>query len=224
MAAANLDFYFDYLSHNAYLMWQKMPALVRGSGRELVTKPVLFAGFLKASGQLGPAEIPSKLHWMNRNNLRKAALLGVELRAPVRHPFNPLLLLRVTAAEQDIGRRNEMVGLLLKAVWVDRVDPNDPGALTAYLLSGGFDPSDLFARVDDDQVKARVKDLTDECLARGGFGVPTVLVDDEVFWGFDDLAYLALFLKGEDPIAGLDLQAYEQEWGATREKGAHRAR
>jgi len=93
MASEAVRFYFDFVSPNAYLAWTQLPALAAQYGTAIEPVPVLFAGLLEAHGQLGPAEMPAKTRWMVRNNLRKAARLGVALNPPAFHPFNPLLAL-----------------------------------------------------------------------------------------------------------------------------------
>src|SRR5216683_183732 len=97
MPPPTIHFYFDYISSNAYLAWNQLPRLADKYGFAINPVPVLFAGLLEAHGQLGPAEVPPKSLWMSKNNLRKAALLGVSLNPPAFHPFNPLLALRVSS-------------------------------------------------------------------------------------------------------------------------------
>ena len=80
-------------------MWHELPALAQKYDYSLQPIPVLFAGLLKAHGQLGPAEVEPKLQWMNRNVLRKAVELGIPLNAPRQHPFHPLFLLRLAAGD-----------------------------------------------------------------------------------------------------------------------------
>jgi 2-hydroxychromene-2-carboxylate isomerase len=217
-----IDFYFDYISHNAYLAWHVLPKLAEQYGYSLCPIPVLFAGFLKASGQLGPAEIAPKLDWMNRNNLRKAAALGIPLRAPKLHPFNPLLLLRLTAQEMPDEQLHRVTNCLFRSVWVDALDPNDAPAIGAYLEHQRVDSASLIAGASTDAAKARVRDNTDEALARGGFGVPTMIVGNEVFWGYDDLPYLEGLLAGRDPLAKADVATYENQWLEARAQGQHR--
>jgi 2-hydroxychromene-2-carboxylate isomerase len=72
--AAAARFYFDYVSPNAYLAWRQLRAIAERHGVAIEPVPVLFAGLLEAHGQLGPAEVPAKMGWMVKNNLRKAAL------------------------------------------------------------------------------------------------------------------------------------------------------
>src|SRR5207249_319460 len=88
---ATVRFYFDYISSNAYLGWTQLPKLSDKYGFTIEPVPVLFAGLLEAHGQLGPAEIPAKAGWMGKNNLRKAALLGVPLNPPAFHPLELFL-------------------------------------------------------------------------------------------------------------------------------------
>src|SRR2546428_14018053 len=91
MPPTTVRFYFDYISSNAFLAWTQLPKLSDKYGFTIEPVPVLFAGLLEAHGQLGPAEIPAKVLWMAKNNVPKAALLGVPLNAPAFHPSNPLL-------------------------------------------------------------------------------------------------------------------------------------
>jgi 2-hydroxychromene-2-carboxylate isomerase len=223
-SANTIDFYFDYISHNAYLAWHVLPALAVRHGCAVEPIPVLFAGFLQVYGQLGPAEIEPKIRWMNRDNLRKALNLGIPLNAPERHPFNPLFLLRLTAQLESAERRSELTGILLRGVWVDALDANDVDGVEAYLREHGFDAADLIAGVGSNAAKDAVKSNTDECISRGGFGVPTMIVGDEVFWGYDDLAHLEQHVSGADPLADYDTESYLSAWESCRRRGQHRRR
>lgn len=223
-ASKHINFYFDFISHNAYLAWHQLADLAGKYDCTFQPIPVLFAGFLKAHGQLGPAEVEPKLEWMNRNVLRKALELGIPLTVPRQHPFRPLLLLRLAALEMTNERRCQLVGILFRGVWVDKLDPNRASDVHTYLEANNFPPGDLLDRVDETAAKNKVITNTDECLARGGFGVPTMMVGDELFWGFDDLPYLEKFLAGDDPLNEVDVEAYVEAWNVCRIDGAHRAR
>ena len=219
-----IDFCFDYISHNAYLAWCRLPAVAAAHGCTVRVVPVLFAGFLKAYGGLGPAEITPKLAWMNRNNLRKAAHLGVPLSAPRQHPFHPLFPLRLTAQPMPEPDRVTLATALLNAIWIDALDPNDRAAVSALVDRCGLDGAALVAGADSDAAKTALRANTDDAIARGAFGVPAMIVRGEVFWGYDDLDYLELVLAGRDPLAGVDVDAYERAWARARDAGQHRAR
>jgi 2-hydroxychromene-2-carboxylate isomerase len=198
---ATLRFYFDFISTNAYLAWLQMPTLARRYGIVVEPVPVLFAGLLEAYGTTGPAEVPQKALWMFKNNLRKAALLGVPLAAPAFHPFNPLLSLRVTSLAGDTDECDALVTRLFEAVWVRGEHVSEPAVVEQAAREVGLDGSALVAAAAGADAKARLRAQTDEAIGRGVFGVPTMEVNGEIFWGYDDLPYLELFLAGEDPLA-----------------------
>ncbi len=133
-----IRFSFDYVSPNAYLAWTQLPALAARHGATIEPVPVLFAGLLAAHGQLGPAEIPAKIRWMAKNNLRKAARLGVALNPPAFHPFNPLTALRVSSLPLEPAARDALVGALFEAVWVRRLHVAEPDVVAG--LSDGVRP------------------------------------------------------------------------------------
>lgn len=200
MSAPAIRFHFDYVSSNAYIAWLELPKLAARHGRALEPVPTLFAGLLGAHGQLGPAEIPAKAAWMFRNNLRKAALLGVPLNAPLHHPFNPLLALRVSSQPQAAEERARAITALFRAVWVDREHVSEPEVVARVLDAAGLRGAELVAQAQSPAAKQRLRDDTDAAIAQGVFGVPTMVVGDALFWGYDDFPFLALHLAGEDPL------------------------
>jgi 2-hydroxychromene-2-carboxylate isomerase len=196
-----LRFYFDYISTNAYLAWLQMPIVTRRHGFLLEPVPVLFAGLLEAHGTSGPAETPAKALWMWKNNLRKAALSGVSLNPPAFHPFNPLLALRVTSLASDYDEHEALITRLFEAVWVRGEHVSEPEVVERAARDVGLDGAALVAEASSDAAKARLRRQTDEAIARGVFGVPTMEANGEIFWGYDDLPYLETFLAGDDPLA-----------------------
>src|SRR5690349_12025805 len=116
---AKLYFFFDYISHNAYLAWHKVPALASAHGLALEPVPVLFAGLLKAHNQVGPAEVAPKARWMIWNVLRKARYHGIPLAPPHSHPFNPLLPLRLSCIDMPREQRQELITRLFRATWAE---------------------------------------------------------------------------------------------------------
>jgi 2-hydroxychromene-2-carboxylate isomerase len=195
-----LRFGFDYISSNAYLAWTQLPALAAKHGVRVEPVPVLFAGLLEAHGQLGPAEVRPKALWMFKNNLRKAALLGVSLNPPAFHPFNPLLALRVSSLPLPDDARTALIGALFAAVWVRGLHVSEPAVVARVATEAGLDGSDLVARAGLPETKARLRAQTDQAIARGVFGVPSMEVAGELFWGYDDFPFLDLFLAGKDPL------------------------
>ena len=191
-------FLFDYISPNAYIAWTQIHELAGRRQASVEPVPVLFAALLAANGLSGPAEIPAKWRWMLRDILCKAARLGIPLHPPESHPFNPLLTLRASSADLADDTRKRLIDGLFKAIWVDGRRPDDPGVVADVANKVGIDGAALVASAQSADIKQRVRRQTDDALRRGVFGVPTMIVGDEIFWGYDDFAHLESFLDGRD--------------------------
>ena len=220
---APIRFYFDYISSNAYLAWKVLPGLARKYDREVELVPVLFAGLLNAHGQVGPAEVPVKSYWMWKNNMRKAAILGVPLKPPAFHPFKPLLSLRVSSLDMSEGDRAKVVDALFDAVWCDSLHVSEDAVVSAVLDRAGLAGAALVERAHRDDVKQRLRAKTDEAIAGGVFGVPTMVVGTELFWGYDDLPYFERYLAGNDPLDMSDVPTEAPRASATRRRGGRPA-
>jgi len=189
-----ITFYFDFISPYAYLAFEQLSSALQGLSYSVDYKPLLFAGLLKHHGQLGPAEIPSKREWTYRQVLWLAHTHGIELQMPASHPFNPLPLLRLALACGSQGTSNRYVAeTIFRHVWRGGADAGDPARLQA--LTAGLAPARDPASAE---VKAELKTNTDEAVALGLFGVPSLVVDRKVFWGFDALPMLRGSLEKTD--------------------------
>jgi 2-hydroxychromene-2-carboxylate isomerase len=217
-ARAPLRFHFDYLSHNAYLAWTQIHALAARYRRSVEPVPVVFGILLKHHGQLGPAEVPAKGAWMTRNVLRKAARLGVPLRPPAVHPFNPLLALRLSSLPMEGAVRLRVVDGLFRAVFAEGRDVMQPEVVAEVASAAGLDGAAAVAAATQPEAKQRLRAQTERALAEGVFGVPTVVADGELFFGFDDFEHLALFLGGEDPLDRARLAEFMQPRPSFRRK------
>lgn len=191
-----LFFYFDYISPYAYLASTQIRALASKHGRELRPVPVLFAAMLDASGARGPAEIPLKREYMFRDVNRLAKMLGVPIEPPATHPFNPLAALRATHAADDW----RFVEALYRATWVESRRVDRPEVVAEIAGEIGLDGKAILEESQRPEIKTRVRTATEEAIARGAFGVPTMIADDELFWGVDSLPLLERFLSTGERI------------------------
>jgi 2-hydroxychromene-2-carboxylate isomerase len=170
------DWYFDFVSPFSYLQCERL----QSHAKAIRPHPVLFAAILDANGQKGPAELPAKRVFTYRFVVWQAKALGIPLRFPHAHPFNPLPLLRLAIA---CDSRLEAITRIFRFVWRDGRLPDLPIEWAELADDLGMQHAD--ARIADSDVKNALRDETDEAIARGVFGVPTIAVGGELFWGVD---------------------------------------
>jgi 2-hydroxychromene-2-carboxylate isomerase len=194
-------FYFDFISPYAFIAWTQVHAIVERNGRTVDPVPVLFAGLLDAHGTKGPAEIPAKRSYTYRDAYRKAHRLGLPaLRPPPSHPFNPLLALRVASLPLAPAEQRRLIDELYASTWVLGTGIETPDAVIAAVQRAGLDGEALVRAAQEPEAKERLRAATERAVARGVFGVPTVMVGDEIFWGTDGLDHVETCLRGEDPV------------------------
>lgn len=190
---------FDVISPFAYLAFPQLSRLPAHVSVEFV--PVLFAGLLQHFGQLGPAEIPSKRRFTYRFALWRARQLGLPMRMPPAHPFNPLAALRLIIAA---GSDQRAAGTVLDAVYREGRDVADAAVIAALARELGVaDPQAALG----DAVKQRLRDNTNWASSRGIFGVPTLVIGDELFWGHDAFDMALEYLRHPDAFRDPDMQA-----------------
>ena len=195
-----LQFYFDFISPYAFLAWTQIRGIARRCGRSVEPVPVLFAALLDAHGQKGPAEIPAKRRYLFKDIARKAHRLGVpSVAPPPAHPFNPLAALRVASLPLPLTTRETIIDALYAAAWTRREAIDSAEAVAGLLSRVGLDGPALVAEAQTTATKERLRSATDKGIRRGIFGVPSALVDDELFWGTDALPDLEAYLRGELP-------------------------
>jgi 2-hydroxychromene-2-carboxylate isomerase len=178
--------YFDFISPFAWIALNRLKELP--ADLEIEYRPVLFAGILQHWGQKGPAEMETKRRYTYRWVHWWAAQLGVPLRFPAAHPFNPLHHLRLCIA---CGSTPEAIRTIYESIWTTGEDAADPARFGSLLGELGKSQDDL----QKTQVKDQLRTNTEDAIKRGVFGVPTLEIDGELFWGADAMEFARAFLK-----------------------------
>ena len=142
--------------------------------------PVIFSALLKHWGQLGPAEIPPKRRFVYRFFKWQADRLGLPFNMPPSHPYNPLASLRLCVAA---GAHIEHVQAIFNVIYGRGLQADGSEAIAAMADALGI--ADVQATLADPGVKNALRQNTEQAIADAVFGVPSFVVDGELFWGGD---------------------------------------
>ena len=195
--ARTLEFYYDYGSPYSYLADTQVEAVAKRAGASLARKPMLLGGVFKATGNASPMTVELKSQWSAFDLPMWARHYGVAFNRNPHFPVNTLALMRGAAAAQIDGVFERYHPALYKAMWVDGRNLNDMKEVAAVLTEAGLDAQKFGNRIQDQDVKDRLKSTTDEAVSRGVFGAPTMFVDDMMFFGNDRLPFVEKALNGE---------------------------
>lgn len=200
--AKRVELVFDIVSPNAYLVWWPLRELIDRYEAEFDVIPAFLAGMHKLTGNAPPmirdADVKGKNEYAMLEMQRFIAKHGLtKWRMHPQFPFNSILFQRMLYAADQDGRGVQFAEALLRAVWEDGIDIASPEAIGAAVSAAGFDAADLFARAQSDEVKQGLVANTDAVVARGAFGIPTIWVNGEMFFGKERLGQIEeLLAKG----------------------------
>ena len=192
-----IEFFFDVGSPAAYLAWTQLPRLAAEAGAAIRWRPMLLGGVFKATGNSSPVMIPAKGRWLINDLKRWATRYGVPLEMPVDFPINTLTLMRGAAGLQlyqpdDLAR---YLTAVFNGIFAQGLAMGDAAVVADVLRQADFDPARMLQLAGDPQVKQALLATTDDAVARGVFGAPSMFVGEDMFFGQDRLDFVVAALR-----------------------------
>jgi 2-hydroxychromene-2-carboxylate isomerase len=186
-----IEFLFDFGSPYSYLAYHGVRQVAARHGAPLIWKPILLGGVFQATGNRSPMEVPAKGRWSQLDLARWAQFWGVPFHHNPFFPINTLTLMRGAIGYQMQGQHlPEYIEAIFSAMWQRAINLGDATELARVVDGAGLDSTAFGAMVTDAAVKERLKEVTQEAVARGVFGAPTFFVDGEMYWGQDRLTLI----------------------------------
>lgn len=196
-----IEFFFDFLSPFAYLTHQKLPALAQRYGYGLRFVPMDLPRAKLAAGNNGPSnrQVPVKLRYLTTDMNRWAQRYGVPLKFP--KSFASERMNKGTLFAQDRGQVQDYVTAAFSRAWGRGEDMGDSAVLADVARELEWPEQEFLAFVDSAEAVERFEAVNLEAHRRGVFGVPTMLVGEEMWWGNDRLQFLEEFLQQQSAKA-----------------------
>ncbi len=205
-----IDFYFDFLSPFSYFAWKNLGKIKEQvNDLQINYYPVIMGKLFQNFEIKGPGEVPPKRDFLFRQMIRYASKNNIPFTTPKSHPFNPLYALRVALKENCQScqeNQEEVIAALWQLSWNKQndsetgIDMGDPDQLVAGLNRLGIKGEELLEKTYQREVKNALKNNIVSATEKGVFGVPSFVVDGELFWGNDSIETLIDYLNGEDNL------------------------
>jgi 2-hydroxychromene-2-carboxylate isomerase len=186
-----LEFYFDFGSPTAYLAHKRLQQLTDQYPLDVIYKPILLGGVFKATGNHSPVEIPAKGQYMMAHDLpRFASRYDVAMNPNPFFPINTLQLMRAAIAAEQLECAEVFNEVVYNAVWVEEKNMGDSAVVAGVLSEHGINAPALLELSQDPSVKTALIVNTEAAVARGVFGVPTLFMNGEMYFGQDRLDFV----------------------------------
>jgi 2-hydroxychromene-2-carboxylate isomerase len=201
---AKLEFFYDYSSPWTYLAFTKIEDLCRRVGAEIEWRPILVGGIFNTVNpsvyQFRETPVPAKAKYLSKDLQDWADFYGLKILFPPSvFPVNSVKSLRGALVALEHGKISEYSHAVFRAYWSDDRDISRDDELRAIVESVGIDAAEYFQKIGRAEYKDRVRANTDEVIARGGFGTPTMFVGDSMFFGNDRLPLVEEALRKAKP-------------------------
>lgn len=185
-----LDFYFDFMSPFAYLAHHEILDLAKAHGLALGLQVVDLPTLKRLAGNTGPrnVDIPPKIRYLKTDLQRWAKRYGVPLVFPPSLASARLNRGFFFAVDRDTAA--EFVSTAWRMVWGEGRDMSDDRFAHEIAARMEWPAAEFIDFVDGTEAAARYDRGTEAAAARGVFGVPTMIVDDQMWWGNDRIEFL----------------------------------
>ncbi|WP_441242640.1 2-hydroxychromene-2-carboxylate isomerase [Tardiphaga sp. 768_D3_N2_1] len=187
-----IEFFFDCSSPWTYLAFHNIQPLAKEFGQEISWRPILVGGIFNSINpsvyESRKTPVPAKARYMKKDLGDWARSAGLAIKMPPTvFPVNS-----VKAMRGCIWLGNDAMVPFARAVfeayWGDDKDISQDDVLTEICTRTGIDPAKFFAGIGDQAIKDQLKANTDEVIAWGGFGSPTIyLGKTDMYFGNDRL-------------------------------------
>jgi 2-hydroxychromene-2-carboxylate isomerase len=197
---ATLEFFFDCSSPWTYLAFDRIEALAAETGATLVWKPILVGGVFNAVNpsvyEQRAKPVPAKARYYAKDLGDWVRRSGLRIGMPKPFPVNSVKAMRGAYVALDAGCIAPYARAVFETYWGDLRDISQDEVLADVVAQVGLDRDAFFAAIGTPACKERLRATTDELVARGGFGSPTMFVDgDDMYFGNDRLVLVREALR-----------------------------
>jgi 2-hydroxychromene-2-carboxylate isomerase len=189
---AIIEFHFDFGSPNAYLIHKVIPAITAKRGVAFEYVPVLLGGVFKATNNVSPMVamqgIENKPQYQQLETARFCASHDIAPQVPNPHfPVNTLKMMRGATFARGQSYYQQYIDAMYAAIWEQSLKMDEDDLIGTTLISAGLPADEVFEGMSESAVKQGLIDTTQESVARGNFGSPTLFVGDQMYFGKDKL-------------------------------------
>lgn len=132
-----------------------------------------------------------------------ADLCGAEISPQAREQRpSPRLMMQAALVAKDEGRLQAFHLPAYRARWAEALDIADRDVVREILRGAGLDADAALERAESAALRDRLEAESREAMALGVFGVPTILVGEELFWGNDRFELVRHYVGKADEKAG----------------------
>ena len=187
----DFKFIFDFGSPKTYLVYKLLPGIEKRTNTKAEYVPVLLGGIFKSTNNVSPIEsfktVPAKGKYDDLDTARFVKKHNIAFNFNSNFPINTLNLMRGAIYAQENEIFDKYVEVVFTSMWVDNKKMDDLEVIQSVLLDNGLPVKEIFEGTQDQEIKDKLIKNTSEAVEKGVFGAPSLLVNNELFFGKETL-------------------------------------
>ena len=187
----DFKFIFDFGSPKTYLVYKLLPGIEKRTNIKAEFVPVLLGGIFKSTNNVSPIEsfktVPAKGKYDDLDTERFVKKHDIAFNFNSNFPINTLNLMRGAIFAQENGIFDKYVDVVFKSMWVDNQKMDDLEVVQSVFLKNKLPVKEIFEGTQDQKIKDKLIKNTSEAVEKGVFGAPSMLVNNELFFGKETL-------------------------------------
>ncbi|HEX2815996.1 MAG TPA: 2-hydroxychromene-2-carboxylate isomerase [Phenylobacterium sp.] len=186
-----IEVFFDCSSPWTYLAFANLRRLAAELAVEITWRPILVGGIFNTVNPSVYAQradpVPARARYMAKDLADWARHAGLHIKFPPSvFPVNSVKAMRGCIALEPQGKLVDFAAAAFEAYWRDDLDISQDEILAEVCARTGVDPAGVFEAIARPEIKDQLRLNTEEVIARGGFGSPTIFVGgDDMYFGND---------------------------------------
>ena len=189
-----LEFFYDCSSPWTYLAFSKIEEVAKRHDAELIWKPILVGGVFNSVNpsvyETRSNPVKPKARYYAKDLQDWAHLYGLKIGQPTVFPVNSVKAMRGAFVAHEHGKISPYSRRVFEIYWGEDRDISQDDILRQVARAVGLDEDEFFSKIASSEYKEKLKSNTDDLIARGGFGSPTIFVDGDMFFGNDRLVLI----------------------------------
>ena len=188
----HIEFFFDCSSPWTYLAFESIQTIAARDDVAVEWKPILVGGIFNTinpsvyENRANP--VPAKARYYAKDLKDWASHVGITIGSPPVFPVNSVKVMRGAFVALEEGRLVPYARRAFQRYWTELADISRDEEVAAIAETAGLDPENLLRRISEPAYKAKLRETTEECAGRGGFGSPTLFLNgDDMYFGNDRL-------------------------------------
>lgn len=198
-----LEFFYDCSSPWTYLAFEGIESLGKRQNYQLIWKPILVGGIFNLTNpsvyESRSNPVKEKLAYSQKDMKDWSKVRGIEFNWPDIFPINSVKAMRGSFFAINEGLVVEYSREVFRSYWTDGKDISNIDVLSEIVKSLDMDAVRFLEFIDKDETKEALKKNTQELIGRGGFGSPTIYLNEtDMYFGNDRLHLIEELIKANN--------------------------